>query len=223
MSAEVTLPGVGGVPRHAVEVVGGLAAAFIAFRWWRSRSASNNTTVPVDPANTAADQSATGYINPGGIAAADNSTSSNVITTDAAWTQKVISDLEALGWNGQTVATALALYLSGQGLTTDQELIVRAAWSVEGKPPEHPSLPILPVQSPPTAGGGSGGTPTPAAPKLYVADGKTSLNGLASARHTNPNTIIALTMPHQPADVTAYLKLGSYSRAFRAGTKWYTP
>lgn len=223
MAEQVSLPGVGGVPRRAVEVVGGLAAAFIVWRWWRSRSTSSATVTPVDPANTAADQSATGYINPGGIAAADTGTSSTVITTDAAWTQKVIGDLESLGWNGQTVATALALYLSGQGLTADQELIVRAAWSVEGKPPEHPNLPILPVQNPPTTGGGTGGTPTPAAPKLYVADGKTSLDGLASAKHTNPSTIIALTMPHQPADVTAYLKLGSYSRALRAGTKWYTP
>lgn len=221
MAESVTLPGVGGVPRRTVEIIGGGAVAFVAWRWWRSRATANSAAVPVpvDTSNSGSAQSSVGYSNPGGIPL-QTADSTGVILTDAQWTQAAESALSGL-YDPSTVITALGSYLAGQPLTADQQIIVRAAWAIEGKPPEHPSLPIVPVQSPPASGGGS--TPPSSAPREYVSDGTISLNGLASARHTNANTIVALTMPHQPADVTAYLKLGSYSRVLPKGTKWYTP
>jgi hypothetical protein len=223
MASDVQVPAIGGVSRRTVEIIAGAGAAFVAWRWWSARSAANSAAVPtpVDTANTGADQSSVGYSNPGGIPL-QTADSTGVILTDAQWTAAAESALAGL-YDPTAVSNALGLYLSGQPLTGDQQLIVRAAWAIEGKPPQHPDQPIIPLQSPPAGTGSTGGSGATAAPHEYVADGTLSLNGLASARHTSTATIIALTAPHQPADVAAYLKLGSYSRALRKGTKWYTP
>jgi hypothetical protein len=173
MAEEVSVPGTGKVPKNAVVAVGGIAGAYIAYRWWRNRQASAaasaaTAVTPIDTSNTAAGQfGESAYTNPGGIP--NQTTTSSGMTTDAQWTAAVESDLTAIGYDGQAVAVAIGQYLASQPLDTNQQGIIRVAWGFEGKPPEHPGLAIIPLQTPP--GGGSttpppsgGGTTTPPPP-----------------------------------------------------------
>jgi len=177
MAEEVHVPGAGEVPKKWVMVVGGGAAVYVAFRWYRARSASaaaaaaGATPLPVDTSNTAAAQGGVGgYTNPDPGAGPTSTT--NALTTNAQWSTKVEQDLVNIGYDAQTVATALGLYLSNQPLTGDQQAIIRVAWAMDGKAPESPSLSIIPAQSPPTGGGSttppppppSGGSSTPPPP-----------------------------------------------------------
>lgn len=96
------------------------------------------------------------YSNPAGDSGSTSSSGSSAGSapqTDEQWTAAVESDLSNIGYDPQTVATALALYLSSQALTSAQVTIIRTAWAYEGRPPQHPSLNI--VQ------GGTGTSPTP--------------------------------------------------------------
>jgi hypothetical protein len=167
MAEEVHVPGAGEVPKKWVMVVGGVGASYVAFRWYRARSASaaaaaaGAAPLPVDTSNTAAGQGATGFSNPD-PGAGPSSFNSNALTTNAQWSTKVEQDLVNMGYDGQTVAAALGMYLSNQPLTGDQQAIIRVAWAMDGKPPESPNLSIIPVQSPPTGGGSS--TPPPPPP-----------------------------------------------------------
>lgn len=167
MAEEVHVPGAGEVPKKWVGIVAGTAGAYIAFRWYQARRASaaaaaaGATALPVDTSNTAAGQGATGYSNPG-PGAGPSSYNSGALITNAQWSMKVETDLVGLGYDAQTVATALGLYLSSQPLTGDQQAIIRVAWAMDGKAPETPSLPIIPAQTPPTGGGST--TPPPPPP-----------------------------------------------------------
>jgi len=177
MAEEVHVPGAGEVPKKWVAIVGGLAGTYVAFRWYRARSASaaaaaaGATPLPVDTSNTAGAQGDTGFNNPA-PGSGPTSFNTDALTTNAQWSTKVEQDLVNIGYDGQTVATALGLYLSSQPLTPDQQAIIRVAWAMDGKAPESSNLPIIPAQTPPTGGGSttppppppSGGSSTPPPP-----------------------------------------------------------
>ena len=103
-------------------------------------------------------------------------------TTDEQWTAAVVQDLENIGYDPQAVATALAQYLGSQPLTSDQVVIVRLAWAYEGRPPQHPSLPInqsggTTPPPPPPGGGSGGGTPPPPPPGGGIGGGNPPSGG----------------------------------------------
>ncbi len=163
--AETDVPGIGKTPKKAVILIGGGAAAYVAYRWYGARraSASVAAATPVDTANSAAAQgSASGYTNPGGIPG--QAPAAAGLTDNAAWTATVEQDLAGLGYDGQAVALAVGLYLSGQPLTPDQQAIIRVAWGFDGKPPQNTNLAIIPSQAPPapTPAATPGPAPTPA-------------------------------------------------------------
>jgi hypothetical protein len=114
-----------------------------------------------------------GYVNPAPSGAVGLPATGVAPTTDEQWTAAVQQDLEGIGYDPQVVATAIANYLASQSLTAAQVTIIRTAWAYEGRPPQHPNLPI--VQStgttPPPSGnpggpiqGGNPPTPTPKPP-----------------------------------------------------------
>lgn len=57
-------------------------------------------------------------------------------TTNAQWTQAVLPQLKAAGFNEMSALTALGKYLTGRSLTNDQEHVVEAAIGFEGYPPQ---------------------------------------------------------------------------------------
>lgn len=116
--------------------------------------ANGNPDTVVTPVGTTG-----GYQNPAPItvSGAQGGGAGSSPQTDEAWTQAVEADLTGIGYDPQTVATALAQYLASQPLTSAQITIIRTAWAYEGRPPQHPSLPTIAQQNPPSGGGGGGG------------------------------------------------------------------
>lgn len=175
---EVQVPAVGGVPKKVVIGVGAALVVFVAYKWWQSRS-SGSTATPYDPnaidpqtglTYGAEAMQAAGYVNPAPVSDTSSSTTGapSPPTTDTDWVNRVVADLGNLGMDPGVVSTALSLYLTSQQVTADQASIIRQAWAWEGKPPQHPTLPILLTTDTGTpgggGGGGGGGTPPPPAP-----------------------------------------------------------
>jgi hypothetical protein len=94
----------------------------------------------------------TGYTNPAPLGAVGTSSTTTSPQTDEQWTAAVENDLEGIGYDPQTIATAIAQFLAKQPLTAQQVMIIRTAFAYEGHPPQNPSLPIIT--------GGAGGGPT---------------------------------------------------------------
>jgi hypothetical protein len=91
--------------------------------------------------------------------------------------------LAQMGYNPITVGNALGKYLSGQGLTPDQESIVQAAIGFEGQPPQPVPPPHL-VPEP-------GHKPH----KTIIANGKMTLYQIAHANHDTETQVVAMN-PH---------------------------
>lgn len=123
--------------KKAYLVVGGAAAAFVAYRWWQARSAG----APVDATvgTSSVTQGEGGGLAPGGnvqyAGAGDLSGPPSTPTVNSEWTALVVDRLVQQGWEGSVVQAALGLYLTSQPLTAQQETIVRAAIAVAGRPP----------------------------------------------------------------------------------------
>ena len=121
--------------------------------------ANGNPDTLVTPVGTAGGGA---FVNPAPItvSGAQGGGAGSAPQTDQAWTSAVEQDLTGIGYDPQAVATALAQYLASQPLDSNQVTIIRTAWAYEGRPPQHPSLPIVQQQSGgnPPSGGGGGGT-----------------------------------------------------------------
>jgi len=168
-------------------IIGGAGAAYVGYRWWKSRQSSatsatsaSSTPIGVDAngnpvylSSSGAEVDASGnpdsvvgavgspaesYTNPAPIASSTTTATGTAPSTDQQWTADVVQDLQNLGYDGQTVATAVSQYLSSQPLTPAQVTIIRTAWSYEGRPPGEPNLPI--IQQTTTGTGGTTGTGT---------------------------------------------------------------
>lgn len=129
MTTPVKLPG-GKPPRKAVIVAGLGAAAFLAYSYWnRSRTASAAAT-PLDPATTALPDPTLPTVTTTTVP--DNT---NVISTNAQWTQHAVDYLSGQGFEGQFVAATLGKFLARRGLTPNEEAVALAALAAFGQPP----------------------------------------------------------------------------------------
>lgn len=149
LQGSVDVPGVGGVDKRVLLGIGGVAAVFVGWRYYQSRSAA-----AYDPAQTAVDP---GMEDPGvlpsvqGAVREDNSyglpdTSSSAGTdaygftgtTNAQWTQYATTQLSQASdtWSYGAIVTALGQFIANRPLTSVQQQIVQAAIAVAGYPPE---------------------------------------------------------------------------------------
>lgn len=148
--------------RKTYLVVGGVAAAFVAYRWYQAR-ASSATATPTDTTmdSGSVTDAAGGSYGPGNVqyGGADITTPSETPTTNAQWTSVAVQALINTGYDGAAVQAALGRFLTDQTLSTDQETIVRAAIAVAGNPPvgthtithiptPTPATPTAPSQAP---------------------------------------------------------------------------
>jgi hypothetical protein len=149
--------------KRTYAIVGGAAAAFVAYRWYQSRSAVDTST-PVDATldTGSVTDAAGGSYGPGNVqyGGADVSGESETPTTNAEWTAAAVTALVNQGWDGATVQAALGRYLTDQTLSTEQETIVRSAIAVAGNAPQgshtiiHMPTPATPAATKPKAPAG---------------------------------------------------------------------
>lgn len=129
MTTPVKLPA--GKPRKVVIVAGIGAAAFLAYSYWtRSRTAT-----PVDP--SAVDPSTTALPDPTlpTVTTTTVPDNSNVISTNAQWTQRAVEYLSGQGFDGQFASATLGKFLARRGLAPNEEAVALAALAAFGQPP----------------------------------------------------------------------------------------
>jgi hypothetical protein len=161
--ASVNLPAVGPVSRRALLIGGGLSVAVVAVVWWRRRTAapapSDPNAADVAGIDSGVTDTGAGTGVAGGGSSGAGSTSSGALTSNAQWVAMVTESLSGVV-DPSALAQALGLYVTGQAVTKDQELIIDQAIAYAGWPPVAGPNGYPPAirQSPAT-----GQTPPPAA------------------------------------------------------------
>jgi chitodextrinase len=151
----LNLPKLGAVKKKPVLIIGGVAAAYVVWRYWQASQAG-----ATDAGTTDADGD--GYADEGtipavtgqgpvtGYAPADDSGKSSDSygfngTTNSQWSQYATTQLSGASdkWSFGDIVAALGAYLANKPLTATQQEIVQAAKAVAGEPPEgtHPIIP----------------------------------------------------------------------------------
>lgn len=151
LSGTVHVPGVGGVDKRVVLGIGGVAAVFIGWKYYQSRSAAaydpNADQAAADPGfegDGGVLPSVSGAVKPDNSYGLPDTSSSGTDaygftgTTNAQWTQYASTQLSQASdsWSYGTIVTALGAFIANKPLTTAQQQIVQAAIAVAGYPPE---------------------------------------------------------------------------------------
>lgn len=161
MSDTITVPKVGPVKKVYVYGAGGLAAAYVLWRYW-SAAQTPATPAEYEPDTSSVTQAGSGPLTSDRTGnTVDTPDGDAPITTNAQWSITAQERLSLAGWNDQTVAQAIGKYLGRQPLTDSEALIIRAALAFAGPPPTGGPYTIVLVS------GGNTTTPTlkvPAAP-----------------------------------------------------------
>lgn len=190
---QIKIPGIGEVKSEYVWGAGAVIGGIWLYVWWRGRSGAGATatadSAPVDLG--AQGDASTPFVNPNPAGSAGGTVNdAGTIATDASWTQACVDALQAIGYDPQFVGSTLGAYLASQNLTQDQASLVRTAWGIEGRPPEHPNLPILTSTSPSSGGtpAGGGSASVTSAPSGFVIAAETA-NSTTVRFTTVPNAV----------------------------------
>lgn len=200
-SSTVNVPAVGAVSKRTVYVGGAVVAVLVGYMYWRHRKNAAAATTSVD--TTTGTVGDTGFVNPvpnavGGGQTIDT-TGGTAVTDNATWTQKVLADFQSQGgiYDPLFASETLGKYLDGQALTQDEANLVRAAWGLEGHPPQgSPVIVMTTTASTPGAGTSNPG-PAPDAHQAHLAH-LAHLLHLQNVAHAN------MVAHPTPATVQAY-------------------
>jgi hypothetical protein len=152
MSTTVDLPAVGKVKRQWAYAGGALLVGIVGYAWLSRRSTGGTGEIVSDPSNTTLPDGTFPTVTTTTVP--DNT---DVIATNAQWTQRAIEILAATGgWDASFVATTLGKFLARRGLTPAEENVALAAVAALGQPPTGAPYMVIatPVAKP---------APTPAA------------------------------------------------------------
>jgi hypothetical protein len=193
---DVNVPAVGKVDRKWVFAGLAAAAGIVVYAYWRASQA------PAEEAPGEGDEYAAGdsytpdaYIGatqPGGETYDPNATETNVPTTNAEWSQRVIDALESVGYERSNAAQTVGKYLAGQPLNTAEKLTIQVAIAMLGNPPAG-AIPIISAPS----------TPTPPQP---TTSNKLATPVLRMGAGAPGNLFYQLTWTKVPGAVTYTLK-----------------
>lgn len=166
LSGKVDVPVVGSVDKKVLLGVGGVAAAFVAWKWWQASAGGAAEYEPTDPGFEGGEvlPSVEGAVSPDnsyGLSGDDEPESLDNYgfrgTTNSQWTQYAATQLsQSERWGYTDIIVALGKYLAGAPLDSVQVAIVQAAIAVAGPPPvgQHPivTVPQTPVSLPAPSG-----------------------------------------------------------------------
>lgn len=139
----VDVPAVGKVKKRYLAIPAGLAAVYVAYRWYASRQAAADAPQASDGTYSTPDTSEYGLSTTGGATNVTGNTGSVVtdgtaagaIDDNAEWTQKAVERLGNQGYDGQVVTAALGEFLARRALDKSEATIARAALAMTGQPP----------------------------------------------------------------------------------------
>lgn len=143
MEGSVDLPAVGRVKKRYIFIPAGLAAAFVAYRWYTASRDAADEPAASDGLYTSSDLSDYGLSTTGGATTVTGNTGSTVtdgtnpnsIDDNAEWTQKAVELLGNAGYDSATVYAALGEFLARRSLDSAEASIARSALAAAGQPP----------------------------------------------------------------------------------------
>jgi hypothetical protein len=143
LDGTVDVPAVGRVKKRYVVIPAGLAAAYIAFRWWQAQQVDDEPAPGADGLYSSDDLSEYGLSTTGGSTTVTGNTGStvtdatnpNVINDNAQWTERAVEKLTNQGFDGQAIYLALGEFLARRSLDKTEAAIARAALAAAGQPP----------------------------------------------------------------------------------------
>jgi len=149
LQGTVDVPGVGGVDKRVLLGIGGIAAVFIGWKYYQSRSAASYdpNAEPVDPGmeDPGTLPSVDGAVSPTNSYGLPDTSSTGTTdsygftgTTNSQWTQYAANQLSqgSDNWSYADILAALGKFIANKALTTTEQTIVQAAIAVAGYPPE---------------------------------------------------------------------------------------
>jgi hypothetical protein len=161
--ADVKVPGVGGVDRKWVLAGGAAVAGIVVFAYMRQRSQAGEEELAEEGDQYAAGDDYTpdayiGATQPGGESYDPNAGETNLPTTNAEWSQRVVEALTSMsGYTPEMASQTVGKYLAGNPLTLAEKILIQTAIALVGNPPAG-AIPIFDVPVPTTP------TPTPTTP-----------------------------------------------------------
>jgi hypothetical protein len=179
MPETVKLPGVGPVKKTWVYVGGALIVGIVGYAYFSRATGGGGGedlepspgVIPEDYGEFAEDR----YPPPTsvGSGSVDDFGAGSIINTNTEWFAAALSGLADAGYEPLNVAATLGKFLSRQGLSADEKVVIQAAKGMVGEPPQGGPWPIIDqLPPPPTTTPPPAGTPTKlAAPVLRYSAG----------------------------------------------------
>lgn len=165
LEGQVDVPAVGKVKKTYILIPAGLAAAYVAWRWYQASQAGAEAPAGSDGLYTSSDLSEYGLSTTGGATTVTGNTGSTVtdatnpsaVNTNDQWNERAVERLSDSGYDPQTVRAALGEFLARRSLDSAEASIARAALAAAGQPPEGRPWSVIEAAT-------TGGTATLAAP-----------------------------------------------------------
>lgn len=144
IQGQVDVPAVGKVKKAYILIPAGLAAAYVAWRWYQAAQAGAEAPAGSDGLYTSSDLSEYGLSTTGGAttvtgntgSVVTDGTSAGAVDDNAEWNERAVERLTNSGYDPQTVRAALGEFLARRSLDSAEAGIARAALGAAGQPPE---------------------------------------------------------------------------------------
>ena len=143
LKGTANVPGLGKVKKAYIYVPAGIAGAYVAGRWYQASRAAEDAPAGSDGLYTSDDLSEYGLSTTGGVGTVTgntgntvtDATGTDVIDSNAEWTQKAVELLGNAGYDSAVVYGALGEFLARRSLDKTEATIARAALAAAGQPP----------------------------------------------------------------------------------------
>lgn len=221
LKGEVDVPVVGRTKKWVIYGLGGLAAAYVAWRWYQAGRGDEpaGDDMIYDPDLSEMGQStAGGPLTIGGNTGATvtDGTTPGAINTNGEWLRASVDYLSSVGYDSQVVTAALGEFLARRALDPSEATIARAALGAFGQPPEGRPWSVIEE-----AATGTGTLPAPSGLKAgTVTDTSVSLSWSsvagAGSYQVYRNGSAAVTVSGTTATVTGLKPSTSYRFAVAA-------
>jgi hypothetical protein len=143
LEGTVDVPGAGKIKKRYVMIPAGLAAVYVAYRWYQASRSEGEPAPGADGLYSSDDLSEYGLSTTGGATTVTGNagsivtdgTNPNAIDDNAEWSDRVVEKLTNQGYDGQVVYAALGEFLARRSLDKTEASIARAALAAAGQPP----------------------------------------------------------------------------------------